>query len=134
MKHFFILTATAFMLFGCQRKKEEAKTSQQFCLTDTIQKKIVISEVKMETVENDITLSGKIEANEDKWVKVYPVVDGIVERMKVNLGDYVTRGQTLAVIRSSNIADYQSQVSYSASNLNTARESLRSTEEMFNSG
>lgn len=88
----------------------------------------------METVSNELTLSGKIEANEDKWIKVFPVVDGVVQNLNVQLGDYVKKGQTLAVVRSSNIADYQSQVSYSQSNLSTAQKNLQSTEEMFKAG
>ena len=56
----------------------------------------------MWVVTNAIALSGKIEANEDKWVKVFPVLSGIVEEMKVQLGNYVSQGQTWLVSKAGN--------------------------------
>lgn len=134
MKNFFLLPVICVAFSACNHKTEEAPSSQQFCLSDTMQKKVVISEVKMQTVQNEITLSGKISANEDKWVKVFPVVDGVVQSLNVQLGDYVHKGQTLAVIRSSSIADYQNQVAYTKSNVSTAEKNLQSAEEMYKSG
>ncbi|WP_315816690.1 efflux RND transporter periplasmic adaptor subunit [Paraflavitalea speifideaquila] len=90
--------------------------------------------VQSDTVKNEIAFSGKIEANEDKWVKVYPVVGGIVESLNVQLGDYVTRGQVLAVIRSSEIADYQGQLSNALSNVKLAEKTLSSNKDMFGAG
>lgn len=122
------------MLFSCKDKITDPPGDNKFCLSDTMQKKIQIDEVKLQTVKSIIALSGKIEANEDKWIKVYPVVGGIVEEMKVQLGDYVTRGQTLAVIRSSEIAEYQSQLSFAQSTVKIAEKSLNSAKEMFGGG
>src|SRR3979409_2213263 len=94
----YTLPILSMMIFSsCQNKAAETEKKSPFCLTDTLVKNAMIDEVKMETVKNVIALSGKIEANEDKWVKVYPVVGGIVEELKVQLGDHVTRGQVLAV-------------------------------------
>jgi cobalt-zinc-cadmium efflux system membrane fusion protein len=134
MKNIFFSMAILSMFTACTHKTEETTSNQPFCLSDTMQHKIVVSGVKMETVKNEITLSGKISANEDKWVKVFPVVDGVVTNLNVQLGDYVQKGQTLAVIRSSNIADYQNQVTSAKSNVSTAEKNLESTEEMFKSG
>ena len=129
---FFIIPL--IVAFSCKEKNNETALKQPFCLTDTLQKKVVIEDVKTETVKNSIALSGKIEANEDEWVKVFPVVGGVVEEMKVQLGDYVTKGQPLAVIRSSEIADYQSQLSVAESNVKIAKKSVSSNKEMFSSG
>ena len=56
----------------------------------------------MWVVTNAIALSGKMEANEDKWVEVFPVLSGIVEEMKVQLGNYVSQGQTWLVSKAGN--------------------------------
>src|SRR4051794_22712625 len=104
------MTLILLNILACHSKIPEAKVKAPFCLTDTLRRKTVIDTVKLETVKNIMSLSGKIEANEDKWVKVYPVVGGIVDEMKVQLGDYVRKGQTLAIIRSGEIADYQNQL------------------------
>jgi cobalt-zinc-cadmium efflux system membrane fusion protein len=128
----FILFSVA--IAGCKSKAGQAETPVQFCLTDTLQKKITIDSVKSELVKNVVALSGKIEANEDKWVKVFPVVGGVVEEMKVQLGDYVKQGQVLAVIRSSEIADYQNQLSTAESNVRITEKSLNDIKQMFASG
>ncbi|MBL7735752.1 MAG: efflux RND transporter periplasmic adaptor subunit [Chitinophagaceae bacterium] len=122
------------LVFSCKRPVSQDAANTPFCLTDTLQNKIAIAEVKKESVKNSILLSGKIEANEDKWVKVYPVVGGVVQEMKVQLGDYVKKGQVLAVIHSSEIADLQSQLSASQSNVATAEKALIANKEMFASG
>ncbi len=119
---------------SCKEKVAETYNNTPYCLSDTMQNKITIDTVKTETVKNSIALSGKIEANEDKWVKVFPVVGGVVEEMKVQLGDYVTKGQTLAVIRSSEIADYQGQLSFARSTLKIQEKNEKDIKEMFASG
>ena len=136
MKHTipFLLFACTAALFSCGDKKPETVPDNKFCLSDTMQKKIQVDEVKIQSVKNSISLSGKIEANEDKWVKVYPVVGGVVEEMKINLGDYVTKGQTLAVIRSSDIADYQGQLSFAQSTVKIAEKGLSAAKDMLAGG
>ena len=109
---------------ACRGKAAEEKDKTGFCLTDTLQQKVIIDPVKYQVVKDEISLSGKIEANEDKWVKVFPVVGGMVEEMKVQLGDYVTKGQTLAVIRSGELADYQSQLSNAQASVKIAEKNL----------
>ena len=128
-----VFAGSWLMLSSCHNKAPESKEKDPFCLTDTLQKNAVIEEVKLQLVKNIISLSGKIEANEDKWVKVYPVVGGMVEEMKVS-GDYVTKGQTLAVIRSGEIAEFQSQLSYAQSSVKIAGKTLASTRDLYKSG
>jgi cobalt-zinc-cadmium efflux system membrane fusion protein len=49
---------------------------------------------------------GEISFDEDKVAKVFPLAGGFVKELKVELGDYVQKGQTLAVIRSPEIAGF----------------------------
>jgi cobalt-zinc-cadmium efflux system membrane fusion protein len=126
--------AAGVLLSGCHGKAADDKDKSGFCLTDTLQQKVVIDTVKYQVVKDEISLSGKIEANEDKWIKVFPVVGGIVEEMKVQLGDHVTRGQTLAIVRSGELADYQSQLSNAQAGVKIANKNLESTRELYKSG
>jgi len=129
-----VFAGLTILLFACREKAAEEKDKTGFCLTDTLQQKVVIDEVKYQVVKDEIALSGKIEANEDKWVKVFPVVGGMVEEMKVQLGDHVTKGQTLAVVKSGELADYQSQLSNAQANVKIANKTLESTRELYKSG
>lgn len=137
MKCMFIILLGGMLLMqlsSCRESEAIPAAADTFCLTDTLQKKIQIATVQSDTVKNEIALSGKVEANEDKWIKVFPVVGGLVESLKVQLGDYVTKGQVLAVIRSSEIADYQGQLSYAESNVKMAEKTLSSSKDMFSAG
>lgn len=121
-------------LIACQEPTAAPPAGSGFCLSDTLQQKIELATVHSDTVRNEIALSGKIEANEDKWIKVYPVVGGIVSSLKVQLGDHVTKGQVLAVIRSSEIADYQGQLSHAEAAARLAAQNLAAGKELFAAG
>lgn len=133
-KIILITLCGAFALSSCSHARPEDDAPKQFCLSDTMKRNVVITPVNTEIVKNSISLSGKIEANEDKWVKVFPVVSGLVEELKVNLGDYVTKGQTLAVVRSSEIADYRGQLTAAQSTVRISEKNLNDTREMAKSG
>jgi membrane fusion protein, heavy metal efflux system len=132
--YLFVLGGSCLIVGSCHSKIPDPAGKAPFCLTDTLQKNLVVDTVKLQLVKNIISLSGKIEANEDKWVKVFPVVGGTVEEMKVQLGDYVKKGQTLAVVRSGEIADYENQLTNAQSSVKIATKTLNSTREMYKSG
>ncbi|HEY8401726.1 MAG TPA: biotin/lipoyl-binding protein, partial [Cytophagaceae bacterium] len=84
---------------SCTRSETKPVTAPQFCIEEELSSKIKIDTVSVQQIEKELILSGKITANEDKIVKVYPLVGGKVEDLKVELGDYVSKGQVLAEIR-----------------------------------
>lgn len=134
IKYTILIILSSMLFVACKQKESAEIPNPPFCISDTFQQKLQLDTAKFETVKNSVSLSGKIEANEDQWIKVYPVVGGVVEEMKVALGDYVKKGQVLAVIRSSEIADYQSQISSSASSLRMAEKNLISAKELMAAG
>lgn len=115
-------------------KTAEITQPAPFCLTDTLTHQLMLDTVKKQTVLNELRLSGKVTFNEDKIVKVYPLVGGNVEDLKVELGDYVQKGQVLAVIRSSEIAEFENQLITAQSNLIVAQKNLDVAEDMYQSG
>lgn len=129
------LTAGHLFLQSCSKEHTEAKeTPAAFCLTDTLMHQLALDTVRVDQVQNELRLSGKVTYNEDRMVKVYPLVGGNVEDLKVELGDYVQKGQVLAVIRSSEIADFENQLISAQSNLSVAQKNLDVSEDMFKSG
>jgi len=130
----YLFIVLLMLLYSCKEKIAAPAAAEKFCLSNTLKHTTIIDTVKNERVKNVISLSGKIEADEDKWVKVFPVVGGIVTEMKVQLGDHVTKGQTLAVIHSSEIADYQGQLTAASSAVKIMDKNLSTTRQMFASG
>src|SRR6266851_4065380 len=98
---FFLLSITMMLFVSCDQPLSNPDVATpQFCIPDSLAKNITFDTVKSETVMSDLKLSGKITFNEDNVVKVFPLVSGNVADVKVSLGDYVHKGQLLAVVRS----------------------------------
>ncbi|MFI5222467.1 MAG: efflux RND transporter periplasmic adaptor subunit, partial [Bacteroidia bacterium] len=120
-------------IFGCSHsdtKPEDAK----ICLSDSMAKIVTLDTVKKIPIVQEIRLTGKISFNEDKVVRIFPPVGGIVNKLTVSLGDYVKQGQVLAEIRSSDMAGISSQYLTALSNLRMAKKTLDVTEELAKTG
>jgi cobalt-zinc-cadmium efflux system membrane fusion protein len=120
---------------ACSHKEAAAPAAATgFTLSDTMLQSIKIDTVRAEPVRDELTLSGQIASDGNKTVKVYPLVGGVVEQLSVELGDHVTKGQVLAVIRSGEIADLQNQSSAAGTDLDIARKNLQVAEDQFQAG
>jgi len=95
---------------------------------------LTLDTARTELVRTQVNLTGRVGNNLDKTVQVYPLVGGVVEALPVSFGDYVKKGQVLAVIRSGEIASLQNQSSAAGSDLAVARKNLQVTEDLFGSG
>ncbi|RZK43648.1 MAG: efflux RND transporter periplasmic adaptor subunit [Hymenobacter sp.] len=114
--------------------KEEPKAAKQFFLTNQTLKELAFDTVRFEPVRSEQSFSGQVTTNGDKTTKVFPLVGGIVEQLNVELGDHVTKGQVLAVVRSGEIADVQNQNSTAGTDVNIARKNLSVAEDQFKAG
>ncbi|GGF13518.1 hemolysin D [Hymenobacter cavernae] len=89
---------------------------------------------RSEAIRSEVALNGRVSTNLDKTVQVYPLVGGVVQALPASLGDYVKKGQVLAVIKSGEIADLQNQSATAGSDLAIARKNLQVTQDLFESG
>ncbi len=101
----FLLISGGVWLVGCDKKQTTAEEIKAFMLSDTMMKRIELATVQTEPVRSELTLVGKVIADENRVIKVFPLVGGNVENVSVELGDYVRKGQVLATIRSGEVAD-----------------------------
>ncbi|MBN8825794.1 MULTISPECIES: efflux RND transporter periplasmic adaptor subunit [unclassified Spirosoma] len=126
----FLLVSGLAVLVGCAPKpaQEEQKA---FMLSDTMMHRIRLDSTVMQPVRSELTLVGKVVADENRVIKVFPLVGGNVEDVKVELGDYVRKGQTLALIRSGEVADIERQGIQAQSDLLLAEKNLRVAQDMF---
>ncbi|MCW3465440.1 efflux RND transporter periplasmic adaptor subunit [Chitinophaga nivalis] len=123
----------AIIWSGCKDTQAEEAEKSTFVLSDTMLKNIRIDTARMEPVLNELRLSGKVAPNGGKVLKVYPLVSGYVEDIKVQLGDYVQKGQVLAVIHSAEIADYEKQLAQARSDRNVADKNLKVAQDLYDS-
>src|SRR5450631_872428 len=132
-----VILVFAFFSYGissCREKTDRAEEKTTYVLPDSLLKTIEIDTVKNSHVFNTLTLTGKVDFNEDNVIKIYPTISGQVSDIKVMTGDYVTQGQTLAIMRSSDMAGYSNDYVTAKSNVDIAKKSLDAANDMYKSG
>ena len=82
----------------------------------------------------ELTLNGRVTSNQEQVARVYPIFGGTVTEVHAETGDYVQKGEVLAVIRSGEVADYEKQQKDAAQQVLTARRAMDATQDMYVSG
>lgn len=133
MKTYIIPVLMVLSLAACS-KKEEEKTNQakkEFELSNTMLNSISLAKVEKKNIEDEYSFYGKISADKNSYIDVYPLVGGNVMSVNVELGDYVKKGQVLATIRSTELAEIQKDVSDAKTDLVVAKNNLRVAKELY---
>lgn len=128
-----MLLLAAGLWSGCKHSEAADTEKSTFVLSDTMLQNIRIDTARTQPVLNELRLSGKVAPNGGKVLKVYPLVSGYVEDIKVQLGDYVQKGQVLAVIHSAEIADYEKQLAQARSDRAVAEKNLKVAQDLYDS-
>lgn len=135
MKKFKYLYTTAFLLMlfaSCETKQEEAlQAPQHFAMTEKMMKECTFATATNNFAQNEIRLFGKVTVDNNNMAQVFPAVSGSVTAIKAELGDYVTQGQLLATVMSSEVAGFRSQTSDADANVSIAERNLQSTKDMY---
>lgn len=84
-------------------------------------------------MSTSVTFPGEIRFDEDRTSHVVPRVSGVVEAVKVDLGQQVKKGQVLAVIASQQISDQRSELSAIQKRWELARLTMQREKELWES-
>ncbi|TYP94228.1 cobalt-zinc-cadmium efflux system membrane fusion protein [Sphingobacterium allocomposti] len=126
------------LLFSCGPKaaQEQAQTEieQGFCINDQLKQSTEIIDVTEQPISEQLTLSGKIEYNENDMVAFRTLLDGVVESVQFELGDYVRKGQVLATIKSAQIQELHQQKRYQENQIGLLEKQINSKKEMAADG
>lgn len=129
MKKSIIIILSAVFIFSCS-KKEETKTEETFAVTGNqitltdLQKKnagVETMTLNNENIANKILLTGQIEVPPTGAAAVSSSTGGIVKVARFIPGNYVSRGQTLAVVENPDMARLQQDYLQARSNLSYAQ-------------
>ena len=123
------LSIISILLASCSPKKE-VENEVKFRLSDAMLKKCKIDTVKSQNIQSEMRLFGKIEPDNNKMAQVYSILGGNVIRIDVELGDYVKKGQVMAVIRSTEVAEFQKESLNAKSELAIAQKKLQVAREL----
>lgn len=84
-------------------------TREPLLLNDSLQEIITLDTVRDTPLTNELLLNGRVSFNPERVAHVYPMFGGNVTSVHAEVGDYVGKGDVLAVIRSGEIADIDKQ-------------------------
>jgi cobalt-zinc-cadmium efflux system membrane fusion protein len=90
--------------------------------------------VAMQETASILRVPGVVNANEYKEVHVTPLVGGVVKQVPVVLGDHVRRGQPMAVIFSSDLADAETEYLAMSAALGADHKKLLRTQNLVKLG
>lgn len=130
------LFVSSLLFFSCgkeDKKVDESSSKSKFVLNDSMKSKIEISTASVETVKGQLTLNAKVSADENNVMDVFPLVGGHVREIYGLLGQYVKKGEVLAVIFSSEIAEYDKEMKAAQQDLTLAERSLKNGRDMYDS-
>ena len=128
------LTTTGMVLQSCHHADGPEQKDTKFEVTDTLLNSLLIDTVKDASALTEITLTGSVAPDENKMVKVYPMVSGVAEDVHVQLGDVVHKGQTLAVMRSAEMAGFTKDYVSAAADLRSAKRAYESAQDLYKGG
>ena len=130
---------TIMMLFllailGCHRSEQLVELDNKtFVLSETMLSSIGLDTVRVSTVKGVLNLNGKIQADENRLVEVFPIVGGNVMAINAELGDFVRKNQILGVIRSGEVAEYDRQLIDAQSDVLVAQKDLSVKRDLYES-
>ncbi len=134
------------MIYGClllniimftscnNNNNDDLVTKDSLQNSNAFFKQVTFDTTKESVVKSVVSVSAKVQPNEDKWIKVYPVVGGYIKNLYAHLGDFVHKGQILAVIQSSEIADFQNQYAAAKATLVNAKKTLSTNQDLLKAG
>lgn len=133
MKYINSIVATALLLLllnACHKPAEETAKEEELIPAE-VMKNLETAFVDSEEIGNVVRLNGKIAPDDAKTAKVYALVSGRVMNLPVQLGDYVKKGDVLAVLKSAEVAGIGNDLATAESNVEMTRKAMETTKDLF---
>ena len=123
------------LFFSCGKQASmPEQTSTGLMLTDSLRQVVSVDTVRRTPLNDELLLNGRVAFDAGQVAQVYPIFGGTVTQVEVEAGDYVKKGDLLAVIRSSEVADFEKQQKDAVRRLALADRNLGAVRDMLGSG
>lgn len=134
IKLLFALILAGLTLQSCHHAEENQQKDEKFQVTDELLKALIKDTVKEASATAQLTLTGSIAPDENKMVKIFPMVSGVAQNVSVQLGDVVKSGQTLAILKSAEMAGYTKDYVASEADIRNTKRVFETTQDLYKSG
>ncbi len=119
------------LIFSCNSTRETHVATKVSAIPDSLILRVETATAIIEAVSDEIKLNGKVVPSEGRQAKVYALVSGKISNATRELGDYVQKGQTLAVLRSTEVASMTHDVALAESNVAIAKKNMESLDDLY---
>jgi cobalt-zinc-cadmium efflux system membrane fusion protein len=116
-----VLLGSLAALTSCETKTEKKEAEKPFAINDSIAKIITIDTVQSHELEGNLELNGEVTFDQTSMLNVFSLTTGVAEEVKVQMGDYVQKGQVLATIRTNDLLDLQKDLATNIAEANIAK-------------
>ena len=130
----FIITGIYVCFLSCKTHVDVGRMADPPVISDSLARIIKIDTVKNEYIEDQLSLSGEVNYDDNKVIKIFPNVSGQVVSVNVSLGDKVKRGQTLAAINSADVAGNYADLTTVNSDAAIAEKEYKNAEQLYKNG
>ncbi|HMH32601.1 MAG TPA: efflux RND transporter periplasmic adaptor subunit [Puia sp.] len=135
MKYLLYTLAASVIVCSCKPKQaDDPARPSAVCISDSLAAIIHIDSATSSNINDELKLSGEINFNDNKVVKVFPFSSGQALQVFVSLGDRVQKGQKLAIIRSADIAGNYSDLSSANNDEAIAKRQLDNASTLYQNG
>jgi len=127
------LACLSFSLASCKSDQVE-EVRQAYVVPDSLFRTLVIDTVKTSFVTDAIKFNGMVDFNTDKVVNVFPLISGNLQDVNAMPGDYIKAGELLGVVKSSEVANYNANLTNAEANVRLTQRQLEQQKDMYKSG
>jgi cobalt-zinc-cadmium efflux system membrane fusion protein len=120
----------ALVMNACGSNQQDPVNDQRAIL-DSLAKTVQTAPVMVEDRAETIRLNGKIEPDESKLIKVYALASGKIQSVNVELGDFVQKGQVMAILKSTEVAGNSNDLAMASSNVAMAKKSMQTAKDLY---
>lgn len=136
-KYAAIPAALSLLVFtvgcGSDNKEQTKAPAEKYCIPPELKSKVRYEDIKLATENDKVALTGKVEYNPEKLYRFVPLLDGIVDKVHVSLGDQVQKGQIILEIRSTELSSLNAEQKTAMAQLRTAERQLSAAQDMYKS-
>src|SRR5580658_610309 len=130
-----LVVAALATLASCRENNENVVVAREpYIIPDSLLHTLTFDSVRQGELIKSIVFTGQVDFNQDKQVNIFPLISGNVQDVKVQLGDYVTAGQDLAVVKSMEMANYTNSLIQAETALTAAKKQLDASKDLYSSG
>ncbi len=105
---FYVGTLCSLLFIACSEEKQEEKVNTPVFSADQL-KGIEYSASEIRQVMGEITLNGKVVADENNLVNVYPMIGGKVTDVNFEIGDLVDIKKPLIILNSGEAREFEKE-------------------------